>query len=224
MVKGRQLALDLPFRAALGRDSFFVTPCNEEALAYIERWPDWPGPLTVICGPSGCGKSHLAAVWEKQVGAMSVYHEDVESVVPQVGPQNCCFVVNLVDGISDEEAFLHLFNRVAEENGSIVLTTIVPPARWKFKLADLGSRLRAAPVLNIGRVDDELLEAVLVKLFADRQVRVEPGVVTYLLRRMDRNIGAAQSLVAQLDKMALSDKRTISVPFARSVMNASQSV
>jgi chromosomal replication initiation ATPase DnaA len=222
MAERRQLVLDLPHRTAFGRDDFFVTPCNQEALAFIDRWPNWPAPLAVLCGPPGCGKSHLAAVWQEQIGAISLDQSDFQSVISRIGPTECCFVVDLVDGIADEEAFFHLYNRVAEQSGGILATAPSPPARWTFNLADLESRLRAAPVLNIGRADDELLEAVLIKLFADRQLRVEAGVVGYLLRRMDRSLGAARNLVADLDNAALAEHRTISVPFARSILEASQ--
>jgi len=223
MAERRQLVLDLPHRTALGREDFYVTHCNQEALAFIDRWPNWPSPLAVLCGPPGCGKSHLAAVWQEQIGATSLEQVDIHSVISRIGPQECCFVVDLADGVADEEAFFHLFNRVAEQGGGILATAPSPPARWTITLADLASRLRAAPVLNIGQADDELLEAVLIKLFADRQLRIEPGVVGYLLRRMDRSLGAARDLVADLDKAALAEHRTISVPFARSILEASQS-
>ena len=223
MAERRQLTLELPHRTAFGRDDFFVTACNQEALAFIDSWPNWPGPLAVLSGPPGCGKSHLAAVWQSQVGASLLDQAEIARLVQKVSSTNCLFVADLATGISDEEAFFHLYNRVAEQNGTILATAQTPPARWTFELADLESRLRAATVVNIGQADDELLEAVLVKLFSDRQLRIEPGVVGYLLRRMDRSLGAARELVARLDEAALSEQRTISVPFARSVLEVSQS-
>lgn len=223
MVERRQLVLDLPHRTAVGRDDFFVTSCNQEALAFIDRWPNWPSPLAVLCGPPGCGKSHLAAVWQEQAGATMLNQHDFRAAISEVSPTKCCFVVDMAAGIADEEAFFHLFNRVAEHSGGILVTAPSPPARWKFNLADLESRLRAAPVLNIGQADDTLLEAVMVKLFADRQLRVEPDVIGFLLRRMDRSLGAARDLVAELDKAALAEHRTVSVPFARSILELQQS-
>ena len=55
-----QLAIDLPFRPALGAADFLVSECNRAAFAWIERWPDWPGRALVLYGPAQCGKSHLA--------------------------------------------------------------------------------------------------------------------------------------------------------------------
>ncbi len=62
-----------------------------------------------------------------------------------------------------------------ERGGSLLLTTPAPPAALPIALADLASRLRALPVAGIAPPDDALLAAVLVKHFADRQLRVAPG-------------------------------------------------
>ena len=59
----RQLAIDLPVRPALGRADFLVSDCNSAALAWIERWHDWPERRLVLHGPQRCGKSHLAQLW-----------------------------------------------------------------------------------------------------------------------------------------------------------------
>lgn len=215
-----QLTLDLPHRSANGREDFFVTSCNKEALDFIDRWPNWPAPFAVLCGPPGCGKSHLAAVWQKQSGAYPLEQTDIGTRITSIHSNECCFVIDLATGIMDEEKFFHFYNRVSEFGGAILASAVSPPGRWKFDLPDLGSRLRAAPVINIGMPDDILLEAVLVKLFADRQLRVGPDVITYLLRRMDRSLGAARDLIRVLDEAALAQKRTISVPLVRSVLEA----
>ena len=218
MTNRAQLALDLPHRPADGREDFFVTSCNKPALDFIDHWPNWPAPFAVLCGPPGCGKSHLAAVWQKQSGAYLLRQADIEARIESVSLNDCCFIIDLEPEIVDEENFFYFYNRVAECGGTILASANSPPGRWEFHLPDLGSRLRAAPVIKIGMPDDVLLEAVLVKLFLDRQLRVEPGVISYMLRRMDRSLGAARDLIGVLDEAALAQKRTISVPLVRSVL------
>ena len=61
----RQLVLDLPLRAALGRDDFLVTPSNAAAVAMIDRYPDWPHHGVVLVGDGGSGKTHLLEVWRQ---------------------------------------------------------------------------------------------------------------------------------------------------------------
>src|SRR5207302_4826047 len=77
-----QLAIDLPHRPALGRADFLVSDCNEAALGWIERWPQWPAPALVLHGPAGSGKSHLAELWRARSGGVSVAGEDLPRFEP----------------------------------------------------------------------------------------------------------------------------------------------
>ena len=93
---------------------------------------------------------------------------------------------------ADEEALLHLYNMLAERQGHLLLAAREPPARWTIRLADLRSRLLAAPAVAVDAPDDALLGAVLVKLFADRQLRISEDLIAYLLPRIERSFAAAQ--------------------------------
>jgi chromosomal replication initiation ATPase DnaA len=114
-----------------------------------------------------------------------------------------------------EAALLHLFNACLEGGGSLLLTVRASPSSWKVALRDLGSRLRAAPAVGIGLPDDTLLGAVLVKHFADRQVRVAAEVIAYLIARMERSLADAAQVAAALDLAALSGGGAITIPLAR---------
>ncbi len=216
----RQLPLDLGHRPALGRDDFLVAGSNREAVGWIDRWPDWPAPALVVHGPRGAGKTHLARVWRARSGAAVVEGRALSPDVPAAfaDAPRACLVVEGADAVRDAEALLHLYNVAAERGGWLLLTAAGPPARWRIPLADLDSRLRAAPAVAIGPPEDELLEAVLVKLFADRQLRVGPEVISYLVARMERSLAAARGLVAALDARALAARRGITVPLARAVL------
>ena len=79
-MKPRQLVLDLPHRAARGREDFLVTPANAAAVAMIDGWRSWPSHAAVLVGPPGSGKTHLVEVWRQASGAgvvpVSALHED----------------------------------------------------------------------------------------------------------------------------------------------------
>ena len=131
----------------------------------------------------------------------------------------------VMDGLQtpfDEEALLHIYNLVAEQKGSLLISSAEPPGRWGVALKDLRSRLLACPAIGIGAPDDALIGAVMVKQFADRQVKIDPEVLTFLLARMERSFGAVGQLVAALDQAALAEKRRITVPLARDVLAALQ--
>jgi chromosomal replication initiation ATPase DnaA len=212
-----QLALELEFRPALGVEDFLVAPCNREAIAWIDRWPDWPAPALTIHGPAGCGKTHMAQVWRARSGARIV--GDVAAAAPNAAQSSgACWIVDDASAGLDEREFLHFFNLVAEGGGHMLITARTAPARWTIALADLRSRLVAAPAVAVGRPDDGLIGAVLVKLFADRQLGVGAEVLTYILARMERSFAAAHALVAALDRHALATRRRITIPLARDVM------
>ncbi|MEE8247519.1 MAG: DnaA/Hda family protein [Alphaproteobacteria bacterium] len=218
-MSAEQLALDLGQRPALGHEDFLVAPSNAEAVAWLDRWPDWPSRVLAIHGPPGCGKSHLAHVWRAVSGApivaaSALAADDAEALAGAARG----LVVEATGQGFDEVALLHLYNLLAERHGSLLLTGREPPARWRLRLPDLRSRLNTAPAIAIHPPDDGLLAAVLVKLFADRQLRVEPGVVSYLVGRMERSFEAARSLVAALDRVALARRRRITIALARELL------
>ncbi len=214
-----QLPLDLGHRPAMGGQDFLVAPCNEQAVAWLDRWPDWPSPALVVHGPGACGKTHLTHVWRAASDAVSLTAEALGREEPPalLGDKVAC-ILDDADGDIDEAALLHLYNVLAERGGSLLLTGKSPPSRWPVKLPDLASRLGAAAAVAIGAPDDALIGGVLVKLFADRQLRVAPSVITYLLSHIERSFAAARRIVAALDEAALAKRRNITPPLAREVL------
>jgi chromosomal replication initiation ATPase DnaA len=223
----RQLALDLPARPALGREDFFVSPANRLALALVESWPDWPGGRLAVAGPVGAGKTHLAHVWAARAGARIISGADLPGLDLAGVPAGAALAVEDADRLRGlrrararaEETLFHLCNHLAAGGGSLLVTGRTAPARWRIALADLASRLRAAPVARLEPPDDALLTAVLVKLFADRQIAVTPDLIRYLLARMERSLGAAEALVAALDRAGLSRHRPITARLAAEVLH-----
>src|SRR6266849_11135352 len=209
-----QLAIDLPHRPALGRADFLVSGCNEAALGSIERWPDWPAPALVLHGPAGSGKSHLAELWRKRSGGVLIVGEELTRSDPNelAGRR----AVALADAAgAPERALLHRYNCCSEAGASLLVVAREAPASWPIALPDLASRLRAMPAVGIAPPDDALLGAVLVKHFADRQVRVAPPVIGFLVRRMERSFAAAALLAERLDRMALGAGGPIGLALAR---------
>ena len=220
MSAAAQLALDLGHRSALGREDFLIAPSNAEAVSWIDRWPDWPGPCLVLHGPEGSGKTHLASVWCATTGAALIEGGVLDAVgaVSAVADGARCFVVEGAEDATDDRALLALFNTLAEAGGHLLVTAREPPSRWQARLPDLMSRLRAAQTTALAPPDDALMAALLVKQFDDRQVAVPADVVSYLVTRIERSSGAARRIVDEIDRAALAGKRKVSVALAREVI------
>ena len=213
----RQIPLDLEHRVQLTRDDLVVSPANAAAASLIDRWPDWAAPVAVIVGPPGSGKTHLSEIWRHQAQAVALSAANL--FVPDDLPPRPALLIDDVDAAPIAEAALfHLINIVRAEQGSLLMTARRRPAAWQVALPDLASRLRAAAVVEVAEPDDALLEGVITKLFADRQLSVEPSLVTYLVRRMERSLDAAMRLVDRLDRAALEEKTRITRAFAASIL------
>lgn len=217
----RQLSFDLGHRPAHDRYDFFVTAANSQAVAFIDRWPDWPHPALIVTGAAGSGKSHLTAVWCEETGAPCVGADALsEEALPDLFAGGALAIEDVDRASCDEKLLFHALNMAREQGGWLLLTARTAPSGWPLTLADLASRLRAAPCVHLGPPDDLLLRAVLVKLFADRQLNVDVTVLDYVCRRIERSLAATADFVQRLDREALEEGRAISRNLAGRVLAA----
>lgn len=218
-----QLPLAFGFSPSFGEEDFLIGTPNAEAVAWIDSWPNWSDRILALSGPSGAGKSHLAAIWAARAGAVTLdRHVLSRSPARDLVKPGGALLLDPVPVPYQEEALFHLINLVREQKAFLVLTGVEPPARWKVKLPDLASRLAALPHVAIGEPDDAHLQALLVKLLADRQVMVDPALPDYLARRIERSYAAARDVIAKLDAASLSLHRPITTALARQVLETSR--
>lgn len=216
-----QLIFDLPHRTARGAEDFLVSPANEVAVALVDTWPEWPYRCAILEGPAGCGKSHLANVWQLRSGATCVEGRLIDDVVvTDLNKSNSLIVEDIDRGISDERVLFHVLNLARETDGYVLLTTRVVPGALSIALPDLRSRIRALPVVKVAPPDEVLLKAVLVKLFTDRQLSIDPAVIEFVALRIERSMEAANRIVADIDRLAMQSKRRVTRPLAQKALEA----
>ncbi len=217
----RQLALALEHTESFAREDFLSGSSNAVALALIDAWPDWPHRIVMLTGPEDSGKSHLAAVWAQAAGARFLAARALEEAnVPSALATGALVVEDIAAGEFDEKVLFHLLNLAREQGAFVLLTARSVPAT--FAIRDLASRLKALPVVAIMPPDDALLRAVLVKLFADRQLAVDEGLIGYVATRIERSFAAARAVVARLDQEAMRHKRPLTRALAAEVLRASE--
>lgn len=219
-----QLPLDLKLPARQAREDFLPAPANEAALAWIDRWPAWPGPALVIQGPEGAGKSHLAAIWATRAAALSLPPLAWLSQEPRalLGAAKAVVLEDLdralLQSPSLEKALYGLWQALVERQGHLLVTAREAPQLWPMTLPDLASRLRGSSAVSVKAPDEALLSALLVKLLADRQISAAPEVVSYLVLRSERSFAAIRHLALALDQAGLAQRRAITLPLARDVL------
>lgn len=213
-----QLSLGLALPTSWAREDFLEVPGNAAALAAAEGATQ---PALALYGPPGSGKTHLAQIWTTANTARLIGPADLTpAAVDQLAQQP--LALDDADRDADPVALFHLINLMRERRHALLLTGSAAPAHWSYTLPDLMSRLKAMPAERISEPDDALLSAVLVKLFADRQLQVGEDVVKYLAARIERSCRAARDWVAVLDATALAENRAVTVVLARRLLEEEQ--
>lgn len=216
----RQLPFEFGHAPGYSRDELVLTEANRQAAALVDGWPAWPSNVVVLAGPAGSGKTHLASVWRGRASAMALPAHAIAAHVDEAAASGAAVIDDADGGGLDETGLFHLMNTLRAANGWLMLTARRFPAAWGVALPDLASRLRLAATVELHEPDDLLLAAVITKLFADRQVEVEPHVVQYLVRRIERSLSTAIRVVDRLDRAAMEGKARITRALAAEAVQA----
>lgn len=191
-----QPALPLSYHPRLGPADFSITASNSTAARWLADPLAWPTPRAILIGPPASGKSHLAALF---------------------AARHAGHIIDDADAITDGESLFHAWN-AATPAAPLLLTARRLPRFWAHSLPDLASRLAATPLIRIDDPDDALIAAVLEKRFADLGLRVGADVIAYLVTRIERSFAELADTVARLDALALAERRDITVPLARELL------
>ena len=212
-VPPRQLALNWARDDAPARADVVEAPALAPALALLDRWPVWPGPVAALTGPAGCGKTHLARVWAAMAEAVILSPERLDGLdAAALGPRAV-----LIEDVSEivlrrhatAIGLFHLVNHVRGAGAHLLLTSRSDPGAWSIDPPDLASRLRAATIVAVPPPDEATMTAVMGKLLADRQLPVDPGLIEFAVARLDRSLAAVRDLVHALDRRALCTGRPV---------------
>lgn len=216
MRKPRQLALDLTLPESYCEDDYIVGKANVDAHFMVTS--PWGSPFMALCGENGAGKSHLANIWAERVGARRLAAKELDMQTVKTSLLTGALLLEDASEKTSATPLFHLLNFVKEEGAQLLITAQNAPASWNISPPDLQSRLRLIPLVTLLSPDDDMLKAIYVKLFADKQLNVDFGVVESLISRSERSIIAAKRMVDKLDRRALEEGRRVTKPLALQIL------
>lgn len=211
----KQQTLPLALPASVSFQDYIIGSSNQAAYDALMGEAPWASHAMLLHGEQGCGKTMLGHVWAQEAGAM---------LLPSALPEECLAEISNQSYVLDDyeqaapDALFHLLNQCKAHDATLLLTSQYGQSAIPFALPDLCSRLRALPTLTIAPPDDEMLSALLMQLFVERQLKTDASIIRYIIPRMQRSFAAAYALVEALDALSLSEKRAITLPLVRQVL------
>lgn len=206
---GVQLAFSFYSPVYYSEYDYVVSCSNIEAYQFLSKPDKWSEGRLLVVGEEGSGKTHLASIW------MQLYNATFVSPDSLLRSNKKAWVCEDIDRIYDEEFLFHIINRANIEGIKLLLTSRQLKA---YKLQDLQSRINATSKILIKPPDDNLLRAILIKWFVDRQLAVSDNVIDYIITRIERSYKFVKILIHELDLLSLEEKRSITIPLVKKAL------
>ncbi len=223
-----QLPLGVTLRHPRGFSNFIAGP-NAGAVAVLRDLLAGRGGVVYLWGSSGSGKSHQleaccgdASLHGRPVAYLPLAGSRVEPDMLNglAGIELLC--IDDVDSVAGdgawEEALFHLYNQAEQASCPMVLTASVAPRTPAWKLPDLASRLTAAVVWRLHALDDTDCRAALQLHARERGFELSDDVVTFVMKRLRRDMLSLSTFLDRLDQSSLAAQRRVTVPFVKALL------
>jgi chromosomal replication initiation ATPase DnaA len=199
--------------------SYFVSESNRAAYQLIETWPNWMVKRYVVWGPSGYGKTHFGHILKDRTQGIFLTARHIDRTMLETITNNSVYIIDDIHRLESPEMLFHFYNLTLEKECWVVYLSNTPPGQLDTKLADLNSRLRSLPLLEIQQADDNMCCAIMKKVFADLQIDVSDTVVHYLLAHTSRNLTDIHQNIQRLNQLSLEQKRNITIPLIKASLD-----
>mgnify|MGYP001995905426 CR=1 FL=1 len=199
-------------------EDFYVSNSNKHILKFLSKWPKWEKNFLNISGEKYSGKTHLTKIFLKKNLGITIDAKflDNEKIKEAKLYQN--IVLENFDENIDEKLAYSFFNFVEQENKYLIVTSSISIVKINFNLNDLKSRCKNFILQEIGKPDDELIFALIVKNLSDRQISLDKKLISYIVKRIDRSYGKIFDLIYKIDEISLKKRKSIDLKIIKDVM------
>jgi len=213
-----QLLLNFKHKQNFNYDDFYVSKSNYYAFQLIENWPKWEKNILNIYGERFSGKTHLANIFLNKNKGIKVDENEInEEIFKKFKLYENIIIDNYVCK-SDENLMYSIFNLVDQDNKYLIINSINPINEIGYKLNDLKSRSKNCLFAKIDNPDDELMFAIILKSFSDRQIQVDEKLIDFIIKRIDRSYGKIVDFIYKVDELSLKKKKAIDLKTIKEIL------
>ena len=218
MTNLNQLLLNFEYKQNFKDQDFYVSKSNYFAFNLINTWPKWEKNFLNICGDNFSGKSHLANIFLKKfkgikINAHSFKNEHLNEIKVYEN-----IILENFDSNINEVLIYSLFNTVDQDNKYLIINSTTPINEINFKLDDLKSRTKNCLFAKIEKPDDELMFALVLKNFSDRQIVIDKKLIDFIIKRIDRSYDKIFEFIYKIDEISLKKKKSIDFKIINEVL------
>ena len=215
-----QLLLNFEYKQNFKDEDFYVSDSNYFAFNLMNSWPKWEKNFLNICGDNFSGKTHLANIFlkkfkGKKIDAHSLQNENLQDIKVYEN-----VVLENFDKNIDEVLIYSLFNLIDQDNKYLIINSTIPINEINFKLNDLKSRAKSCLFAKIEKPDDELMFALILKNFSDRQITIDKKLIDFIIKRIDRSYSKIFEFIYKIDELSLKKKKPIDLKSIKEVLKA----
>ena len=213
-----QLLLDFDHNIELNEHDYYVSRRNYLAFNLIQNWPKWERKILNISGDTFSGKTHLAKIFQDRSNALYLDHLDINEDVFKKIKLNESIVIDDFEKIKNENLLYSLFNLIYQDNKYLLILSNRTISKMNYSLDDLNSRAKNCIFAQIENPDDDLIFAIIVKSFSDRQIKLEKKLLEFIIKRIDRSYGKIYEFIYKVDELSLKKKKPINLKTIREIL------
>ena len=215
-----QLLLNFEYKQNFKDEDFYVSNSNYYAFNLINSWPKWKKNFLNICGEKYSGKTHLSNIFLKKFKGIKIDANSFENKnLKEIKIYENVILDNLGQNV-DERLIYSLFNIIDQDNKYLIINSLIPVSKISFKLEDLRSRTKNCLVAKIDKPEDDLMFALILKNFSDRQITIDKKLIDFIIKRVDRSYGKIFEFIYKIDEISLKRKKSIDFKIIKEVLKA----
>ena len=218
MNKLNQKLLQFELEQNFTYDDFFVSKCNYFAFNLIESWPRWEKNILNIHGEKFSGKSHLSEIFKKKNKAIIIKNHEINDDFFKKIRFHENIILDNLDYVSNENILYSIFNFSEQYNKYLIINSNKPINEIDFSLPDLKSRFKNCIYAKIDKPDDDMIFALVLKHFSDRQIKIEKKIIEYITKRIERSYGKILDFIYKVDQFSLINKKPIDYKVIKNIL------
>ena len=213
-----QLLLDFDYKTNFNEHDFYLSKSNSNAFNLINRWPDWDKKILNISGEKFSGKSHLANIFKLKSKAFLVKGNEIDNSIFKSVKLHESIIIDDFEECNKEEILYSIFNLIDQDSKYLLINSLRPINEIKYRLPDLTSRSKNCLYAVIENPDDELLFAIILKNFSDRQIKIEKKIINFIISRIDRSYRKIDEFIYKIDELSLKKKKPINLKTIKEIL------